>query len=44
MAIDIAKELVDIQVQVELMKQKYPDFNIYITVNKEFNDALSAHL
>lgn len=44
MALDVAKELVDIQVQVELMKQKYPDFDIYITVNKEFNDALSTHL
>lgn len=44
MAIDVAKELVDLQVQVELMKQKYPDFTIYITVNKEFNDALSTHL
>jgi hypothetical protein len=26
------------------MKQKYPDFTIYITVSKEFNDALSTHL
>jgi hypothetical protein len=44
MALDVAKELVDLQVQVELMKQKYPDFTIYITVSKEFNDALSTHL
>jgi hypothetical protein len=44
MAINVAQELVDIQAQVELMKQKYPDFTIYITVSKEFNDALSTHL
>ena len=44
MAIDVARELVDIQVQVKTMKEKYPDFNIYITGSKEFNDALSTHL
>ena len=44
MALDITKELIDIQVQVEILKKEYPDFDIYITVSKEFNDLLTAHL
>lgn len=41
---DIDKQLEDIKEQVEYIKQAYPDFNIYITVSKDFNDALSKHL
>lgn len=41
---DIDKQLEDIKEQVEYTKQAYPDFNIYITVSKDFNDALSKHL
>lgn len=44
MALDVTKELIDIQVQVEILKKEYPDFDIYITVSKEFNDLLTAHL
>lgn len=44
MALDVTKELIDIQVQVEVLKKEYPDFDIYITVSKEFNDLLTTHL
>jgi len=44
MALDVTKELIDIKVQVDILKEKYPDFNIYITVSKEFNDLLTEHL
>ena len=41
---DIEKELADLQEQAELLKEKYPDFKIYITTSKAFNDALTKHL
>ena len=41
---DIDRQLEDIKVQVDLTKEKYPDFNVYITVSKEFNEKLSKHL
>lgn len=44
MALDITKELEDIKEQVELTKQTNPDFTVYITVSKDFNEALSKHL
>ena len=44
MAIDIEKELADMKEQIGYIKQQYPDFEVRITVSKEFNDALSTHL
>lgn len=41
---NIEKELEDIKEQVEYVKEEYPDFNIHITVSKEFNDVLSKYL
>lgn len=41
---NIEKELEDIKEQVGYLKEEYPDFNIHITVSKEFNDVLSKHL
>jgi hypothetical protein len=41
---DIEKELADLQEQAELLKEQYPDFQVYITTSKEFNDALTKHL
>ena len=40
----IEKQLEDIKAQVDILKEKYPDFNIYITVSKDFNDLLAKHL
>lgn len=44
MDIDIERNLAEIKEQVELMKKANPDFNIYITVSKEFNEELAKHL
>ena len=44
MGIDIERNLAEIKEQVELIKKANPDFNIYITVSKEFNDLLAKHL
>lgn len=44
MALDVTKELADIKEQVTYIKQTNPDFDVYITVSKEFNDALAKHL
>jgi len=44
MALDITKELADIKEQVDCIKQANPDFTVYITVSKTFNDALAKHL
>ena len=41
---NIDKQLEDIKEQVQFTKEQYPDFNIYITVSKEFNDKLAKHL
>lgn len=40
----IEKELLEIKDQVQILKDKYPDFSIYITVSKAFNDLLAKHL
>ena len=42
MNIDV--ELICIKEQVELMKKANPDFDVYITVSKDFNDLLAKHL
>lgn len=44
MGIDIERNLAEIKEQVELMKKANPDFNIYITVSKSFNEELAKHL
>ena len=44
MGIDVERHLVDIKEQVDAIKEAHPDFNIYITVSKEFNEALAKHL
>ena len=44
MGIDIDKELARIKEQVNAVKAKYPDFSVYITVSKSFNDLLAKHL
>ena len=41
---DIEKELADLQEQAELLKQQYPNFQVYITTSKAFNDALTKYL
>lgn len=41
---NIDKQLEEIKEQVQILKDMYPDFNIYITVSKEFNDLLAKHL
>lgn len=37
-------ELEKIHANIDLLKQEYPDFNVYITVSKEFNDKVTALL
>ena len=41
---NIDKQLEEIKEQVQILKDMYPDFSIYITVSKEFNDLLAKHL
>lgn len=41
---DIEKELADLQEQAELLKAQYPDFQVYITTSKGFNDVLTKYL
>lgn len=41
---DIEKEIADLQEQAEWLKEKYPDFQVYITTSKEFNEAFTNYL
>ena len=41
---DIEKELADLQEQAELLKAQYPNFQVYITTSKGFNEALTKYL
>jgi hypothetical protein len=41
---DIEKELADLQEQAELLKQQYPNFQVYITTSKAFNEQLTKYL
>ena len=38
------EQLESIKEQVEYIKEKFPDFNIYITVSKDFNEELTKFL
>jgi len=41
---NIDEQLEDIKEQVAYIKEANPDFTVYITVSKDFNEALSKHL
>lgn len=41
---DVRNELERIQEHIDLLKQEYPDFQIYITVSKEFNEKVVQFL
>ena len=41
---DIEKELANLQEQAEWFKEKYPDFQVYITTSKTFNEQLTKYL
>ena len=41
---NIEQELTGIQEQVNALNAQYPDFQLYITVSKDFNEALAKHL
>ena len=41
---NIDNELVCIKEQIERLQKKFPDFQIYITASKEFNEQLTKHL
>jgi hypothetical protein len=40
----VKEQLASIKEQVEYIKEKFPDFNIYITVSKDFNEELAKFL
>lgn len=44
MGIDVERNLKEIKEQVDIISQKFPDFKIYVTVSKAFNDELTKFL
>lgn len=41
---NVRDELEKIHTNIDLLKQQYPDFQVYITVSKEFNDKVIEFL